>query len=160
MKLGATDWSAILDPAGPWSALVAANSVPDAIARHAVGLVYLTGPYAEGVTQGGRWRFERSVEAETRAAIALHALAMAGCTAVSPVVMWSAMAQASGVLSRRDRVDPLDAGAWARWCAPIRAAAGLVAVHCVPGWRICAAVMDDVGWALERNVPVHFLGAA
>lgn len=157
---GAMAWDDVLDSAGRWSALVHRGATADSVAKAAGGVAWLSAPVIEGVTAGGRWRFDKAVEVEIRAAHMLHELARAGCAAISALVMWSAMAQAGSALARRQRLDPLDEAAWDRWCAPMRNAAALVVVLDVPRWRVSRAVWADVVWALERNVPVHVVGAS
>lgn len=160
LDAGSIRWSEVLDPATRWDVLVHRAAEPETIAAQCGGIAYLTTPFVEGATKGGRWQLELSAAAEMRAAHDLHLLVRAGCAAVAPAVMWAAMAQAAVALPRRLRVDPLSAEGFARWCQPLRSAAAAIVVPDVPGWRMSAAVWGDVVWALERNMPVHFMGAA
>lgn len=153
------DWSALTDPDGAYSALIHLGSSPDDVRRRCAGLAYLSTPYAEGACMGGSWRFEKSVELETRAAWAMHRLALAGVPVLAPAVQWAAMAHAAMVLTRGQRINPLDTGAWDGWVSPMRNAASLVVVPDVPGWQRSRAVWADVIWALDHVTPVHFMAA-
>lgn len=158
LDAGRIDWAHLLQPGGMFSALVHRGATAASIAGGCAGTAYLATPYVEGVTQGGRWRFEKSIEIEVRAAHVQHQLLRAGCCSVSPVVQWAAMAQAALALDRRERIDPLDAVAWALFAGRLRAVCGLVVVPDLPGWQQSAAVWADVVWALEHVTPVHFMG--
>lgn len=151
------DWSLLTAPDGAYSALVHLGSTPDEVCRRCSGLAYLSTPYAEGACIGGSWRFEKSVEMETRAAMAMHRLARLGVAVLSPAVQWAAMAHAAMALPRDQRISPLDAGAWDIWAAPLRNAAGLIVVPDVPGWQRSRSVWGDVIWALDHATPVHFM---
>ena len=162
MDAGRIDWRCLMQPDGMFAALVHRGATAASIAGNCVGnsvrAAYLATPYVEGVTQGGRWRFEKSIEIEVRAAHVQHQLLRAGCPSLSPVVQWAAMAQAALALDRRERIDPLDAVAWGLFAGRLRAICGLVVVPDLPGWQQSAAVWADVVWALDHATPVHFMG--
>lgn len=153
-------WGEVLEPPGPWDALIHRAATAESIAARTAGvIVYVATPQIEGVTQGGRWRLELSADAEMRAAHVLHLLVRAGCAALVPAVMWASMSQAAVAVPRRARVDPLCGASYARWSLPLRSAAAAVVVPDLPGWRVSQSVWRDVVWALQHTVPVHFMGA-
>lgn len=152
------DWAQLLQPGGGFAALVHRGATPESIAGRCPGPAYLATPYVEGATQGGRWRFERSIEIEIRAAHVQHQLLRAGCCALSPVVQWAAMSQAALALDRKARIDPLDPQAWALFSGQLRGVCDLVVVPDLPGWQQSSAVWADVVWALSHVTPVHFMG--
>lgn len=137
---------------------------PDAVARHARGgLVYLASPVTN--------RFEdasRATGADDRVTldILIHecgldmaALAEAGVTAVSPVVLALSMVAARGESLRRDPWGVLDAERWQAWCWPMLARCSAVYVPARSGWWASTGIAAEVREALGRNVQV-FVQAA
>lgn len=152
----AMDWRAVMAPGGRHSALVTTGSSPLRVARNAVGLAYLSAPYAGEVALRGDWRFDRSVRILTCVSREMLRLAKAGCYALSPVMQQAEMAQVAP-LARQEgiEVDPLADPVWRELAVRMRQVCGLVVVPDLQGWDRCPAVRADVAWALERNVPVH-----
>jgi len=144
------DWptlSRARDPRIRW------GETPERVALMASGLVYLATPYTRMVLRDGAWHFALSVEMQVRAERHAARLAALGVTAVSPIALAAGMCHASHAL------DPLDAAFWARWCAPILAAARAVVVPDVPGWHLSDGIRHEVSEALARNLPVHVYAA-
>jgi len=153
------DWRPVLNPRGPWSALVTPGSGPERVAKHAAGLVYVSAPYLEKVQIRGAWRFEKSVGCSTEASRERLRLAACGVTTVCPAVDMAEMAHARAALHREDEApDPLDAAYWRAWSNPLLSAARLIAVPAIPGWDSCALVWRDLRFALTYNLPVHVYG--
>jgi len=63
-------------------------------------------------------------------------------------------------LADASALDPLDAAFWSRWCAPLLAACGSVAVPDFPGWQASEGVWREVIWAITHGVPVRMESAA
>lgn len=133
--------------------LLGFGATPEAVAREAAGLVYLATPYSRiAVDAAGAWCPERSARAMAQATRAAARLAGLGVTAVSPIVLTAGMCHASAAL------DPLDDPFWARWCAPLLAAARVVVVPDIAGWDRSRGVWREVRAALASNVPVRIYG--
>lgn len=137
---------------GRWGDLVRFGAGPEAVARYSGGrLVYLATPYSKQVIgPGGVWDFGLSAEASVRAARWAAQVARHGATAVSPIVMAAEMCHSARLL------DPLDEPFWGRWCAPLLAASGTVAVPAFAGWQRSRGIWREVCWALQHNLPVMF----
>lgn len=152
------DWPVLMRPSRRvmYAPLLHVGAGVDVVARHARGrLVYLATPYSrEAVTVAGAWNFGRSVEVVVRAARAARGYALAGVSAVSPVVMAGEMCHADHACGGAAVLDPLDAVFWERWCRPLLHSSAALAVPALPGWAQSRGIWREVLWALERNVPV------
>lgn len=120
------------------------------IAQGAAGIVYVATPYSRVVTRpDGSWCWHLSALARDRAVAATVPLVRAGMAAFSPVAL------AAQMCHRAPDLDPLDGVFWERWCAPFLAAAALVWVPDIAGWRESDGVSHEIAVALARNKPVR-----
>ncbi|PWE26662.1 DUF1937 domain-containing protein [Pararhodobacter marinus] len=150
------DWAPVLNPRGPWSALVVAGSSPARVSRNCAGIVYISAPYHAEAQIRGAWRVERSVLMSIRAANEVGRLAACGCTALAPTVQIAEAAHAK--VLNDDTPDPLDRVFWDAWSQPILNVAALIAIPDIPGWDRCPMVWRDLRFALAHNLPVHIYG--
>ena len=157
MRLDRPSWGLFFGASmrGRWGDLVRFGAGPELMAQHSGGrVIYLATPYSrEVIGEDGAWSALLSCEASVRAALFAELIAGHGATAISPIVMAAEMCHATGR-------DPLDAGFWTRWCMPLLAACGSVAVPDFPGWQRSDGIWREVVWALEHSVPVTFGAAA
>ncbi|SDX91959.1 DUF1937 family protein [Roseicitreum antarcticum] len=129
----------------------------DEIARHApAGIQYLATPFSRNVLgDDGGYCQTAGFDAAGRAGACARRLAMAGVTAISPVVQSVEMLSsrpATGVGA--DVPDPLDAAFWEVWCRPLLWACKSVIVADIAGWSASRGIWHEVVWALDRNMPV------
>lgn len=117
-------------------------------------LVYLASPYSRVVTDdGGGFDPGLSFRAGFQAALWSTRLASVGVTAVSPIVLSSAMVGADA----RDVLDPLDAAFWTRWCEPLLRACDVLIVAPIPGWQDSDGCHHEVSWAVANGRPALLL---
>lgn len=150
------DWRAVLQPRGPWSALVTVGSSPARVAESAVGAVYLSVPYALEAQIRGTWRVEQSVRASVLAAIEMALLAASGCSAQCPAILMAEVAHARVLVE--EAPEPLDQRFWMDWSQPLLNAARVLAIPSLPGWDRCPMVWRDLRHALTYSLPVHVYG--
>lgn len=154
------DWRQVLERDGPWSGLVTPGSSPDRVSRYDGGrLVYLAAPYARASLVRGQWHYDRSLRASLRATVEVARLASCGVTAICPSVQIAEIAHGRGFVDEVPEVT--ERSFWVQWSMPMLAAAGLVVVPEIEGWRECPTIWSAVVVALLHNVPVHvYAGAA
>jgi len=126
--------------------------------------VYLATPYSNEVLIDGRWQFTLSMRMQRAAAEACADFAERGVTALSPVVLATAMVHATqrfvpgrgrDACPWQHRLDPMDHALWMRWCLPIFNACDAVVVPDIPGWSRSKGVLSEVETALFLNTPVY-----
>lgn len=153
-------WGAILaaEAAGGAGWPLVFGASPEQVARHSGGhLIYLATPFTRVVVDAdGNYSEIGGYEAALRAALVLRRLALAGVTAVSPVMLAVRMCAPDVALLGRapDRLDPLDEVFWARWCCPLLAACRVLYVPAIGGWSASHGIWREVIWALDHGVPV------
>ena len=114
------------------------------------GQVYLATPYSRHVTVDGVFCDYKSGFMGGVAADWARRLAVAGVSAVSPVVLAVAMLREDLECGLR----PLDHVFWAHWCQPLLLASRTVAVPMIEGWDSSRGIWAEVIWALVANRPV------
>lgn len=133
--------------------------------------VYLATPYSRAVVDGdGVWNAGLNHHLGAQAARYAMDLMQAGVTAISPIAQAATMLQASGDIAhqrgrvvwrhRVDPLDPLDAEAWAAWCAPLLSVCEAVVVPDIPGWDASDGIRHEVRMALRCNKPVYLYAGA
>lgn len=151
--LAEPDWARFCDPEAPQAPLVYRACGPVTVAQRARQPVYLATPYSLEVTgPDGRWQMDRSHRMVVLAAMEAARLARVGVTAISPIVL-------SGDMCHVDTgLDPLGAGFWHRWCAPVLNACGAVVIPEIPGWWRSRGVWREACFALGAMMPVFIYG--
>ncbi|SDW77685.1 DUF1937 family protein [Roseicitreum antarcticum] len=127
------------------------------VARHApAGIQYLATPFTKLVRgPGGTYCATAAFDASARAGLHARRLALAGVTAISPIVQAVEIcATRPGIGAGAGLPDPLDEAFWADWCRPLLWASRSVIVPAIPGWSKSVGVWREVVWALDRNMPV------
>lgn len=155
-RLGAApDWSAVDLGAMAAAGLLVRDASLDAAAARVQGrLVYLATPYTKLVETPGGWDRNASLECAVRAARWARALALRGCTAISPIVQAVEMVHAGPDVA----LDPLDDPFWTAWCRPLLAACHVIVVPPVPGWDESRGVWLEALTALSSNRQVVLIG--
>lgn len=142
------------------SSLLRMGAGPEVVARHATGgLVYLASPvtcrFEAGAQHGGKLDDWLTLDVLLHeCGLDLAALAEAGVTAVSPVVLSLSMVRARGDSLRLDPWGVLDAARWQGWCWPLLARCSAVYVPARSGWWASAGIAAEVHEALGRNCQV------
>ncbi len=126
----------------------------DDVARVAQGrMVYLASPYSKrAVDAVGAWdRWKADAAAQEAARVAARLLRQ-GVTATSPIVQAQAMVVDSFWGS--EWIDPMDAGLWSAWCAPMLAASAVVYVPALAGWAESRGILHEAREAVMACKPV------
>lgn len=125
------------------------------ISRNCRGrLVYLATPYSlRAVNYHGDWSAMQGDEAEADAALWVGNLAVAGVTAISPIVL-----SHRACLHVSDRVDPLDGAFWHGWCRPLMHRCDALVIPEIAGWDASAGIWAEFGWFVGANRPVFVMG--
>jgi hypothetical protein len=122
--------------------------------------VYLATPYSrECLDVLGAWSHDESDRCAHRASVCAAELLALGVTAVSPIALAVGMINATchhgyRAARRTPSIDPLDAAMWTRWCQPLLNVCGAVVVPDIPGWDKSAGIWHEVGFAIDRQIPV------
>jgi len=129
--------------------------------------VYLATPYSREVTDSlGAWCHERSGALGRAAAAAAEDLRRLGVSAFAPIALADAMVRATGEFVANEfsgvrfvmRSDPLDAGAWGRWCQPFLNTCGALVIPEITGWDRSFGIAAEMRFALQRGIPVYVYG--
>ena len=118
------------------------------VAQHCRGsLSYLATPYSKvALDAWGDWCPSTSLECAEQAGLCARSLALAGVTAISPIIQAVEMVHAD---FRDERLDPLDAEFWEAWCRPLLAASWYVIVPPIDGWAESDGIWLEVRTALQ-----------
>jgi hypothetical protein len=164
--VGDPRWSAFFSGAkrDRWHEAVRFGATAAVVTQHCRGcLVYLATPYSREVTdEAGRFQRGQSLEMALYAAHHVALLAGRGITAISPVVLSADAVEAALVLGEwPDRLDPLNAPFWDRWCRPLLSRCDAVVVPDIAGWSRSRGIWAEVTWAITgRAIPVFVYGDA
>ena len=161
------DWGPVLAEARVGrlpNVVVGADAAAVARVLGGVGFAYVATPYSrEAVNDLGHWDYLLSGRLARKAARVVNDLRVAGVSAISPIVESHMMVAATGshqalghtqAVAFVPSVDPMDAGAWLRWCMPIVGAAAAVVVRDLAGWDRSAGIKAEVRAAIELRKPV------
>ncbi|OOY31601.1 DUF1937 family protein [Thioclava sp. F36-6] len=154
----APDWSALQGLFDGSKLLRPGVSVPEVAGLGSGRSVYLATPYRREVTNADG-RFDRWLGRQAASAAALWSwrLAQEGASAVSPVILSTAICEVGIDLGQGP--DPLDDNFWSAWCLPLMRDAAVFAVPPISGWDRSIGVWREACWALERNVPVCLIAS-
>ena len=121
-----------------------------------LSLAYLATPYTKRARNSkGGFDLVDSSEAAADACRAVAALAQAGVTGLSPVVLAHSACVVSLFWQRP--LDPLDAEFWHCWCAPILLACEAVIVPSIPGCLASEGIAREVHIAAGQGKPVFVM---
>jgi hypothetical protein len=166
------DWGPVLEAARRGDLpLIRVGASPALVVKEFGGRqpVYLATPYSREVTDSlGAWCHERSRALGRAAALAAEELRQLGVSAFAPIALSDAMVRATGAFVAGDfagvrfalNADPLDAGAWARWCQPFLNTCGALVIPDIAGWDRSDGIAAELRFALHRGLPVFVYAGA